>query len=273
MKSMIEILKIIVFLFLAFSLFLFLFQDRMIFYPQKVSSRTVSRYKEIEITFNHDNVLLCGWFVKGRISKSKPLVIYYGGNAEEISWNLDEMKTYGMESFLLVNYRGYGNSQGKPSEKKLVDDALFILDQITRNHQIDPKHIVLMGRSLGTGVAVQVAAKKDVGGVILVTPFDSLVSVAKSHYPVFPVNLLLRHRFDSVLLAPDIKIPALFMMGSNDRIIANRHSIHLAEKWGGAKTSVVIKGAGHNDIEAHGAFKEAIVQFLREIRQGQSDGQ
>lgn len=263
---MIDILKIIILLFLAVSFLLYLFQGRMIFYPQKVPRQTLNRYKAFEMILDHDGVALHGWFVKGRISKDQPLVVYYGGNAEEISWNMEEMKRYGIDSFLLINYRGYGNSQGSPSEKDLVADALFIMEHIIGRFQVNPEHIVLMGRSLGTGVAVQVAAKQKVGGVILVTPFDSLVNVAKTHYPLFPVNLLLRHRFDSVSLAPKIDIPALFIMGSNDLIIPNRFSEYLAEKWKGAKTLMLIKGAGHNDIEAHNAYQEAIIEFLKGIR-------
>jgi pimeloyl-ACP methyl ester carboxylesterase len=78
---------------------------------------------------------------------------------------------------------------------------------------IDPAHVVLMGRSLGSGVAVHVAAKRKVGGVILVTPLDSLVNVARAHYPIFPVGLMLKHRFDSAALAPEITDAGAFSDG------------------------------------------------------------
>jgi pimeloyl-ACP methyl ester carboxylesterase len=112
-----------------------------------------------------------------------------------------------------MNYRGYGGSDGTPSETALLSDALFVFDYMLATEGIDPAHVVLMGRSLGSGVAVHVAAKRKVGGVILVTPFDSLVNVARAHYPIFPVGLMLKHRFDSAALAPGITTPGSFSDG------------------------------------------------------------
>jgi pimeloyl-ACP methyl ester carboxylesterase len=123
-----------------------------------------------------------------------------------------------------------------------------------------------MGRSLGSGVAVHVASLRGVGGVILITPFDSLVNVAKIHYPFLPVKYLMRHRFDSVGLAPKIRIPLLAVVAGQDDIIPNQSSQKLVAKWGGEKSSVVIPDAGHNDIHQYRDYWQAIESFITSMR-------
>lgn len=135
-------------------------------------------------------------------------------------------------------------------------------DTITARHSVSHDQVVLMGRSLGTGVAVHVASERPVRGVILVTPFDSLVNVAKKHYPVFPVSLLMRHRFDSISLAPSLRMPMLALVAGEDEIIPESCSMNLASAWEGPGETVVIKGAGHNDISMHREYWEAINGFL-----------
>jgi pimeloyl-ACP methyl ester carboxylesterase len=193
-------------------------------------------------------------------------VVYYGGNAEEVSGNLWDMARLQAGAYLFMNYRGYGDSQGKPSQKNLCRDALYILDTLVARENIPMNHIVLMGRSLGSGVAVYVAAHRPVRGVILVTPFDSLLNVARHHYPVLPVRFLLKHPFDSAALAPGVKMPALVIIGNQDNIIPNRRSTQLAEVWGGVVDTVVIDGAGHNDIQLDHRYWEAINSFLSTAR-------
>ena len=103
-------------------------------------------------------------------------IIYYGGNAEEVSQNLHDLKKFGDYSMLFVNYRGYGKSEGWPGQDVLFSDALFIFDHITNNYNIEPSNIFLMGRSLGSAVAVHVGSKRSVKGMILVTPFDQMLT-------------------------------------------------------------------------------------------------
>ncbi len=208
------------------------------------------------------DITLNGWFFKGAIDPDHPLIIYYGGNAEDVSLNFADLGRFATQSFLFMNYRGYGQSQGRPSEDALLADALTILDHILATEAVDPAHVVLMGRSLGSGVAVHVAAKRKVGGVILVTPFDSLVNVAKSHYPIFPVGWLLKHRFDSAALAVDIDTPALFLTASHDRVVPVRFARRLEQVWAGPTTAVSVGGTDHNTIETSPSYWEAINAYL-----------
>ena len=123
-------------------------------------------------------------------------------------------------------------------------------------------HMVLMGRSLGSGVAVYVASQRRVRGVILVTPFDSLLNVARHHYPILPVGLLLRHSFDSIGMAPAIPTPALFLVAARDEVIPPEFAVRLAQAWGGPRHTVHIEGAGHNDIQLEADYWQAVNRFL-----------
>lgn len=249
-------------LFVGATLLLYFFQAKMIFFPQPTAPGNQARYAAQEIRVQHGELSLNGWFFKDRIDSAHPLIVYYGGNAEDVSHNFAELNRFSTHSFLFMNYRGYGQSQGRPSEGALLSDAVFVLDHVLKTEAIDPAHVVLMGRSLGSGVAVHVAAKRQVGGVILVTPFDSLVNVARAHYPIFPVKWLLKHRFDSAALATDIPTSALFLTASHDQVVPVRFAKRLEQVWGGPTTSASVDGTDHNSIETSPSYWEAINAYL-----------
>ncbi len=205
---MLDLLKIIFPVVLIGLGVLYFFQDALIFFPQPTPPNSRGQFESHAYSVVNAGTHLKGWFVRGAISAERPLLVYYGGNAEEVSANLGDVARYKAGAYLFMNYRGYGDSDGKPSQDALCRDALHILDHVAHQEKIPLAHMVLMGRSLGSGVAVHVAARRRVRGVILVTPFDSLLNVARHHYPFLPVGLLLKHPFDSFSLAPAIQKPA-----------------------------------------------------------------
>ena len=234
-------------------------QDSLIFHPQPLAASqriAVSKNSSAQGFFIDaaDGTRLHAWYVKGH-----PMVIYFGGNAEEVSWMLDEAaaRTPGV-GWLLVDYRGYGSSGGSPSESALVADALQWFDRVESNEKI-----YVFGRSLGSGVAVQLAARRAVAGLILVAPFDSLVEVGKRHYPFLPVDWMLKHRFDSLALAPKITAPLLCMVAMDDEIIPVEHAKRLHDAWGGPKRWVALEGAGHNSTDNAANYWTSIVAFLK----------
>ncbi|MGE0356543.1 MAG: alpha/beta hydrolase [Burkholderiales bacterium] len=190
-------------------------------------------------------------------------VLYFGGNAEEVTARGREAEqVYGRRAVVLVNYRGYGESGGKPGEKALVADALALHDWAAKRPDLDPGRLCAHGRSLGSGVAVQLAAARPLRCLVLTSAFESLVAVGKSHYPWVPVAWLLRHRFASVDHAPSLRLPALFAYGGSDTIIAPAHSERLADAWGGPVERLRLEGFGHNDLDLHPRYAEAIAAFL-----------
>lgn len=244
-------------------LLMYLVQDSLIFMPQPRSEARLSQVREAfpgtEDIFleAHDGTRLHAWHVKG-----EPLIVYFGGNAEEVSWMLGEgPRRVPGAGWLLVDYRGYGASGGSPSEKALVADALTWFDKAV--NQLSAKRVFLFGRSLGSGVAVQLAAARPVAGVVTIAPYDSLAAVGQHHYPFLPVGLLLKHRFDSVALAPQIKVPLLCLVAERDEVIPAVHSRRFYEAWAGEKRWVELRGAGHNSTDSAPQFWDHIRDFVR----------
>jgi pimeloyl-ACP methyl ester carboxylesterase len=263
MDILFETIKIIVILSVAVVVFVYFFQSRLIFFPQKTPVEMEQALKPYEVKVTNQGRDLYGWFVNDTVSKESPMIVYYGGNAEEVSGSLEETRKNIDGSLLFMNYRGYGKSQGRPSEQRLLTDALAVFDQIITGRDIDPSRVILMGRSLGTGVAVHVAARRQVGALVLVTPFDSLVNVAKGIYPFLPVGKFLRHRFDSVAVAPKIETPMLAVIADRDEIIPFANSLNLVNAWAGQVETLVIKGATHNDVSAFPSYWIRINKFIR----------
>ena len=244
----------------GFPLLMYLAQDSLIFFPQpqgEARRAQIASQRAVESRFIDaaDGTRLHAWHVKG-----EPLVMYFGGNAEEVSWMLDDAARRAPGTgWLLVDYRGYGSSGGSPSENALVADALRWYDHLSPEH----RKIYLFGRSLGSGVAVQLAAHRPVAGLILVAPFDSLVAVGKRHYPFLPVDWMLKHRFDSIALAPQLKAPLLCIVATADEIIPAEHSKRLYDAWGGEKRWVALEGAGHNSTDNAANYWTSIAAFLK----------
>ena len=247
---------------------LYLVQERLIFLPRSLPEsarqalRALPGVIEIEARAT-DGTRLHGWLRHGAEEAARPgLVIYFGGNAEEVSGQVLEADALAPWSLAALNYRGYGMSEGRPGEAALVADALVVHDRLAAREDIDPDRIVVFGRSLGGGVAVQLAAARPVRGVVLVSPFDSLRSVGRRHYPFVPVSLLLRHPFDSLAHAPSLETPLLVVAGERDRIVPFTHSKRLFDAWRGPKRWVLLPGADHNGIHLHPGYWPAIREFL-----------
>ena len=240
-------------------------QEKLLFYPRPVTAPPVApkgwRLEEVSLVAR-DGTRLAGVLVLPPVEKPA-LVIYFGGNAEQVTEYAslaDEY--YGKRALLLVNYRGYGDSAGSPGEAALVSDGIELFDWARARGDLDASRIALHGRSLGSGVAVQVAAARSPRCVVLTSPFLSALAVARELYPWLPVSLLMRHRFDSAARAPSLQIPALFLMGTADKLIPMRQSQELAALWGGPARQVVLEGFGHNDINVNPRYAAAIREFL-----------
>lgn len=189
-------------------------------------------------------------------------LIYFGGNADDSAWHIDPLsRALPEHSLYLVNYRGYGGSSGKPTEAGLVADALAVFDYV-RTRQ---PRIAVMGRSLGSGVAVQLAAARPVERLVLVTPYDSLVNVARSYFAWLPVGLLLRDRYDSAARAVEVSAPVLVVIAGSDEIIPRARSDALAGAFGAGQAEViVVDEARHNTLDTFPGFLGAVAGFLRQ---------
>jgi pimeloyl-ACP methyl ester carboxylesterase len=237
-------------------------QDRLVFFPQPVVSTAhlPAGTLPLEVA-GDDGVKLRGWMRRAPTLPA-PVCIYFGGNAEEVSWTLAEARWPRGWSVVAINYRGYGTSEGRPSEAALVADALAIHDLVAARPDVDARRIVVLGRSLGAGVAVKLAAARPLAGVILASPYDSLVEVGRAHYPLLPVAWLLRHRFDAAADARTTREPLLALVAADDAIVPRARSLALYDAWAGPKDWRIVPGTDHNTLSAPDAFWSEVAAFL-----------
>jgi len=267
-SKLLDWLKLAACVALGFPVLIYFLQERLIFFPQPLTqdplkANTGAAIEEVSLVMA-DQVRLHGWLLKASATPTPaPLLIYFGGNAEEVSWLASTAGLYAGWSLLIVNYRGYGRSEGKPGEAELFADALQIYDYAAGRAQ--GGRVALMGRSLGSGVAVYLASQRPVAGVILVSPYDSVESVARGIYPYLPIGLMLKHRFDSLSRAPGIRAPLLCLVASGDRVIPRPHSERLYAAWGGAKQWREIRPADHDSLAGEPAYWQAIETFLAKL--------
>ncbi len=179
---------------------------------------------------------------------SSKAVLYFGGNAEDVSVALPQFAAaFAGHAVYVMHYRGYGGSSGSPSEQALVMDALALYDLL------QPKHsdIMVIGRSLGSGVAVQLAAQRKVAQLLLITPFDSLSALAQRQFPVFPVKWLLKDTYNSVAYAPAINSPTLLLLADQDEIIGRGHTEALYQAFTpGVATLKSYRGSHNSELPA-----------------------
>lgn len=205
-----------------------------------------------------DGTALRGWFFNR--GQGSPLVAMYNGNGQ----NVGEMLMYAAadtsRSYLLVNYRGYGNSEGRPSEKDIVRDARHNLAWARQQLGGSPASLILVGFSLGSGVAMQVAAAEKPDRLVLICPFDSVASVASGIVPVLP-RLLALDRWESILHAPNIACPVRVLRANADGVVPPAHTDALLAAFP-TPPRVQCFSAGHNTIFAAPGFAKALLSAM-----------
>ena len=226
--------------YVALCIALFAMQRSMIYVPQPGSASPGTRQFVLAV----DDAL-----VRVTTSSAKPgsnAVIYFGGNAEDVSLSLPLLRTaFPDDTLYLLHYRGYGGSTGKPSEAALIADAIVLFDAVHTAH----RKVVVVGRSLGSGVAVRLASVRPVQRLVLVTPYDSLQNLAAGQFPYFPVRLLLRDKFESWRYVGGVTAPASIIAAENDEVIPRANTESLYRRFpAGAATLRVVPGAGHSTI-------------------------
>ena len=193
----------------------------------------------------------------------KPVVLYFHGNGGSLRGRVDRFRALAADGtgLIALSYRGYGGSSGRPTEKGLIDDALAAYAFAAARYPAS--RLALWGESLGTGVAVALAAQKPVGRIVLESPFTSIADIAAQIYWFFPVRLLIKDSFRSDLLIGTVTAPFLILHGDKDSIVPIALGDQLYKLITAPKRFVRFPGAGHNELAAYGAL-EAARQFLSE---------
>ena len=252
--------------------FVWTLQRQLIYFP----TAAVPRPGEIgltgvePVTFpTADGLVLSGWFFTsaGRLPRLTVLVLSgNAGNRAHRAPLAAACRRHGLQ-VLLIDYRGYGGNPGAPSEKGLTEDAKAARAYLVGRADVDRSRLVYYGESLGTAVAVSLAVAHPPAALILRSPFTSMVDLGQHHYPLLPVRLLLRDRFEAIDQIHTIRVPLLVIAGGNDRIVPVESSRRLYDAAMTPKSFVVLPDADHNDYEllAGDEMIEAIVHFLQPL--------
>lgn len=243
---------------------LYLGQRRLLFHPDRTRPRLgpLAELGVREVTLaTADGIALSSWYLPPR--GTCPVILYCHGNRGHIGYRRARLARFAEEGYgvLLLGYRGYGGNPGLPCESGLCADAASAFDFLV-HEGIPPERIALYGMSLGSGVAVQLAARREVGAVILEAAYTSIAAAAQWHYPFFPCLWLVRDRFASLSVIERVRAPKLILHGGRDRIVPIRFGRALYERASEPKEGWFAPEAGHGNLAAFGAL-DAVISFLR----------
>ncbi len=216
-----QIILIIFLVYFFILIFLYFYQRNLLYHPNEnnYSGDQISvDIKKVKI-LTSDKIELIGWYHEKNIKNLKTLLFFHGnaGSLENRIHKLNHFKEMDI-NFLIIAWRGFSGNKGKPSEKGLYDDGQSAINWL-KNNGLDEKNLILYGESLGTGVATHLAQNKNFAGIILETPFTSMIDAAKTFYPYIPVKLLLKDKFENQKKIKNINLPILIMHGEVDQIV------------------------------------------------------
>ena len=216
-----QIILIIFLVYFFILVFLYFYQRNLLYHPNEnnYSGDQISvDIKKVKI-LTSDKIELLGWYHEKNIKNLKTLLFFHGnaGSLENRIHKLNHFKEMDI-NFLIIAWRGFSGNKGKPSEKGLYDDGQSAINWL-KNNGLDEKNLILYGESLGTGVATHLAQNKNFAGIILETPFTSMIDAAKTFYPYIPIKLLLKDKFENQKKIKNINLPILIMHGEVDQIV------------------------------------------------------
>jgi len=229
-------------------------QRELLYLPQSTKADAT----QTDFGIARNGVMLNGWLVN--IGQPNA-VLYFGGNAERIEdRRRDFSRWFPQASTYLVPYRGYGASEGTPTEADILDDALAVFDQVQARQP--GARIVVIGRSLGSAVASYVASKRPVAKLVLVTPFDSMSNVAQSHYPWLPVRWLLQDRYDQARYLTAYRGPLLIVRAGRDDVVPPASTNQLIASLKLQPQVLDLPHADHASVATDRTYARALSAFV-----------
>jgi len=220
-NNLLQIILIIFFIYFLVLVFLYFYQRNLLYHPNE------NNYSEDKISVDienvriktSDNIELLGWYHEKNLKDFKTLIFFHGnaGSLENRIHKLNHFRDMNI-NFLIIAWRGFSGNNGNPSEQGLYEDGKSAIDWLIKKG-ISEKNLILYGESLGTGVAIHLAQNKNFAGVILETPFTSMIDAAKKFYPYIPVKLLLKDKFENYKKIKNINSPILIMHGEVDQLV------------------------------------------------------
>lgn len=253
----------------ALALAIYLFQARLVYFPQIARDVTTTprviglAYEEVWLE-SAPGVRIHGWFVPRAAPKGT--VVFFHGNAGSIGLRVDWLRMFHDLGYaaLVVDYRGYGRSEGEPSERGTYEDATAAWDHLVRTRGVAPGDIVIVGESLGGAIAAELAARTSPRALVIQSTFTSVPDLAAELYPFLPVRWLSRFRYDTRERLARVSAPVFVAHSPDDELIPFRHGQALHASAREPKTFLALAG-GHNEafIFVRPAWVGALAEFLR----------
>ncbi len=268
---MLKLLLIVAGGYLLMVAFVYLTQASMLYLPNMPGRELLATPEAVGLDYEDltleasDGVRVHGWFVPG---ESPRVLLYFHGNAGNISHRLDTVEILHRmgHAILIVDYRGYGRSSGRPSEAGTYADAAAAWDYLRDTLGVEPQRIVVYGRSLGGAVAVWLAANRTPAGLIIESTFTRMADMGAHHYPYLPARALTRIHYDSLSRMPSVRCSVFGAHSDEDEIVPFHLGKKLADSARNLALFVTLKGS-HNDSFLRGgaAYHRALDTFIRSV--------
>jgi len=215
------LVSLVVLVYFLVTLGLYIFQRNLLYHPVEnnyYGDKLSVNIEKVNITTD-DNIDLLAWYHNKDIKKYKTILFFHGnaGSLENRIHKINHFKDMNI-NFILLAWRGFSGNKGKPTEQGLYQDARSAVKWLI-NQGVTEENIIIYGESLGTGVATEIAQNKNFAGVILESPFTSMIDLGKKYYPIFPVKLLLKDKYESEKKIKNLKSPLLVIHGKKDKIV------------------------------------------------------
>jgi uncharacterized protein len=242
---------------------LYFFQRQLLYFPDRARPELFGLeqlgVREVMLA-TEDGLSLLSWYLPAR--PGRPVIAYFHGNGGHIGYRAERLLRFAREGFgvLMAEYRGYGGNPGTPSETGFYTDGRAALDFLAREG-VAPNRLVLYGESLGSGVAVELAAQHEIAALVLEAPFTSVAEVAQCHFPYVPAARMVTDRFDSLSRIGQVRAPILVLHGERDRVVPVRYGRALFDAAPEPKEDWFAPEAGHEDLARYGAL-DAVVAFI-----------
>jgi fermentation-respiration switch protein FrsA (DUF1100 family) len=275
LKHMWNMLLVVVGALVALALLLRWREPSMIYFPSRQIELTPERvgfqFEDVWLTTS-DGVRIHGWYLPAPLQRGRLVVLFLHGNAGNISHRYEKFEAFrdlGVDVFI-IDYRGYGRSEGRPDEQGTYRDALAAYEYLTGRPPVGrallPRQIVLYGESLGAAVAVDLATKVPVGGVVTEEAFTSTADVGQKMFPFLPVRWLVKNKYDTLSKIGRINAPLLIFHSRDDEYFSMRHAERLLAAAQPPKHLVELRG-GHNDafLVSNVTWRHALKQFFDKL--------
>ena len=238
-RPLLAVVVAIAALYLFICALMFVFQRSLIYFPQ--ARHAGDRVPSLSLESEGESLK-----VSTRALSQPDAVLYFGGNAEDVSSSIEKLAAaFPDQALYLMHYRGFGGSTGRPSEAGFVADARALYDHVAPAH----RSLTVVGRSLGSGVAIQLAVSRPVARLVMITPYNSLLELASDLYPWLPVRWLLKDRYESYRYASQVTVPTRLIVAERDVIVPIPSSEALSRQFApGIVTRVKIPGSDHVTI-------------------------